>query len=306
MDQFNNHPLYRKHDLDSVMSSLWSFYIKNFIALFLASFVVNIGMQYLSASFDFSKFYSMTDPFAMLEEMKKWILPIAGIIAITFLLTTVLHYYVIYKPIDSSVNIFTAVYKSLKYLITYLIIMILFVLFASIAMLAGLIVFVIGIFFSMLYVFMIMLFVMPILMVEGNNIGNAIVRTFTLSHKHFGPNLGYTAIFGLIIIVGSIILSSLVLLPFSGSFFRILTNPEEMGKAMDFMTNPWFIILSALVNSLFTPLMPIFATILYFNAKAREEDKFTSLPTSEPDKVRVEDLYAKPYSDDHPDNPDKK
>jgi hypothetical protein len=29
------------------------------------------------------------------------------------------------------------------------------------------------------------------------------------------------------------------------------------------------------------------------------------MPAKEESRVRVEDLYAKPYSDDHPDNPEK-
>jgi len=218
----------------------------------------------------------------------------------------IIHYYVIYKPVDSSVNIFTAVYKSMKYLIPYLIIFILYFFFVGAAMIVGLFALIIGIFFSMLYVFMLGLFILPILMVEGNNIGNAIVRTFALAHRRFGPNLGWTAVFVLIYIVVSIILSSVILLPFSGSFFKILMNPANAGEAMNFMTNPWYIILSALVRALFMPLIPIFAAILYFNGKAREEDIASPVSVSnEPDKVRVEDLYAKPYSDDHPENPEK-
>jgi len=53
--------------------------------------------------------------------------------------------------------------------------------------------------------------------------------------------------------------------------------------------------------------MPMFACILYFNGIAGEEQGQTiSLLNPENDRIRVEDLYAKPYSDDHPDNPEKK
>jgi hypothetical protein len=53
--------------------------------------------------------------------------------------------------------------------------------------------------------------------------------------------------------------------------------------------------------------MPVFATILYFNGRAGEEQNQTAVPENpEDNRVRVEDLYAKPYSDDHPDNPEKK
>jgi hypothetical protein len=67
-----------------------------------------------------------------------------------------------------------------------------------------------------------------------------------------------------------------------------------------------FIIISAVVGALTMPLMPIFACILYFNGRAAEDESQTgNIKDSDNDRVRVEDLYAKPYSDDHPDNPDK-
>jgi hypothetical protein len=274
--------------------------------MFIASLVFSVGFNFLYSSLDFMKIYGMTDPMEMLEEMKRWFWPMLAIVAISLIFYTIIHYYVIYKPVDSSVNIFVAVYKCLKYLIPYLIIIILFFFFAGVAMIVGLFALIIGIFFSMLYVFMLGLFILPILMVEGNNIGNAIVRTFTLAHRRFGPNLGWTAVFVLILIVANLVLSSIILLPFSGSFFKILMNPADAGEAMSFMTNPWYIMLSALVRALFMPLTPIFAVIMYFNGKAREEDIPSPISlNNEPDKVRVEDLYAKPYSDDHPENPEK-
>jgi len=70
----------------------------------------------------------------------------------------------------------------------------------------------------------------------------------------------------------SVILSSIVMLPFTGKFLEILKNPEETVNALDFMSNPVYLILMALVKALFFPLMPIFATILYFNGKSGEEE----------------------------------
>lgn len=307
MDQFSSHPLYRKHDLDSVMSSLWSFYTKNFVVLFLTTFVFNLAMRFLYSTIDLSQFMGMTDPYEMIEAMKQWTLPMLGMVVISFLLMVILQYYIIYKPIDNSVNIFNSCYKSLKYLPTYLILLILFIIFASVAMLAGIIVFIIGALFSILYIYMIYFFILPTLMAEGNNIGNSIGRSFILSHRHFGPNLGWTAVILIIIIVSTIILSSLILLPFSGGFMEVLKNPENAAEALSFMSNPWYIVLSALVSSLFNPVLMIFSAIIYFNARAREnESEAAAEITNETDKVKVEDLYAKPYSEDHPDNPEKK
>ncbi len=306
MDQFSNHPLCRKHTLDSVMSSLWDFYKKNFVVLFTTSLIMALGVQYLSSSFNFSG-VNMTDPAALLEKFKEFLWPMLYISLISLVFTLIIHYFIIYNPVDSNVSIFVSVYKSLKYLIPYLIILILFAFFGSFAMILGFFALVIGMFFAALYIATLYLFVLPILMVEGPNIGNAISRTFKLAHRNFWPNLGWVAVIVLIIVVFSFILSSLILIPFTGSFFKSLSNPEEVTNILNFTANPIYIILSALISAFIFPVMPLLGTILYFNGKAREENPDTvASPVNEPDKVKVEDLYSKPYSDDHPDNPDKK
>jgi hypothetical protein len=184
--------------------------------------------------------------------------------------------------------------------------MILFAFFGSLAMILGLFVLIIGMFFAILYVMTLYLFVLPILMVEGPNIGNAISRTFTLGHRRFWSNIGWVAIFIIILVVISFITSAIVLIPFSGSFLKVFTNPEEVTNLLTFTSNPIYIILSALVSALYFPMMPILGVILYFNGKAREEEAPVPVTINEPDRVKVEDLYAKPYSEDHPDNPEKK
>jgi hypothetical protein len=58
--------------------------------------------------------------------------------------------------------------------------------------------------------------------------------------------------------------------------------------------------LSALLNAITFPLLPIFAAILYFNGRAREEKQFSTEPTNEDnnDKIRIEDLYAQPREEE--------
>jgi hypothetical protein len=288
------------------MSSFWEFYKKKFIVLFLSSFVISLVVQYISSSINFSDLQSTTDPYAMIGKMKEFIWPVIYIMLISLVFTVILSYYIIYNPIDNNVNIFNSAYKSLKYFIPYLIIMILFAFFGSLAMILGLFVLIIGMFFAILYVMTLYLFVLPILMVEGPNIGNAISRTFTLGHRRFWSNIGWVAIFIIILVVISFITSAIVLIPFSGSFLKVFTNPEEVTNLLTFTSNPIYIILSALVSALYFPMMPILGVILYFNGKAREEEAPVPVTINEPDRVKVEDLYAKPYSEDHPDNPEKK
>ena len=280
MEQFSSHPLYRRHTLDSAMSSLWNFYRNKFLVLFISSFVMSFIVQYISTTLDFSELTYMTDPYEMLEKVKEFIWPMVIISLINLLFTIILHYYVIYNPVDSSVNIFVASYKSLRYFLPYLIIIILFAFFGSFALVLGLFALIIGIFFVALYLMTVYLFFLPLLMVEGPNIGNAISRSFRLTHKGFWTNLGWVAVFALILIVISIILSMLIMIPFTGSIFKGITNPEEAVNALDYIKNPSFLILGSLGNALYFPLLPIFAAILYFNGRAKE------------------DLYSKPEEED--------
>lgn len=272
MDQFTSHPFYRKHNLDSAMSTLWAFYKERFVVLFIASFIMSMSMQLLTLTFDIKGLMAITVPEEILEKVRSMIWPIAVISLLSILFTNILQYYVIYSPVDSSVTMISSIYKSLKYFIPYLIIMILLGFMGSFAMVLGLFILIIGIFFAMLYMVTLFLFVLPILMVEGTDIGRAIGRTFTLTHRGFWSNIGWVAVFFIILMVALMILSSLVLLPFTGSFLKVLTNPGEAADAMNFMTNPIYLILSALIRALYFPMVPILGAILYFNGKAKEEE----------------------------------
>lgn len=269
---FSSHPLYRKHDLDSAMSTLWSFYKERFLVLFITSFIMSLGIQLFTLMFDFSDFMNMTDPVQMFNKIRTMIWPMVAVSLLSLLWMTILHYYVIHNPIDGNVTIFVSLYKSLRYYIPYLIIMVLFSVFASVAIIFGLMILIIGVVFAMIYVMTLFLFFMPILIVEGPDIANAISRTFVLAHRGFWSNIGWVAVFFVILIISSMILNALIMIPFTGGFIKSLTNPEEAINAISFVQNPVYIVLSALVSALYYPLIPILGTILYFNGKAREEE----------------------------------
>lgn len=307
MNQFRNHPLYRKHNIDSAMNSLWEFYKNNFLVLFIVSFIMSLVIQYVAALIDIKDLQSVTDPMVMLEKLKVYIWPMITVSLVSLLFSTILHYYIIYKPVENENNIFVSAVRSLKLFIPYLIIIILLAFAGSFAIVLGLFVFIVGVFFSALYVMTLYLFILPTMMIEGPNISNTIIRTFKLAHSGFWSNIGWVAVFIIFLVVISVIFSAIILLPFSGSFLRTLTNPENATNMLNYAENPVYIFLSAMVNALTFPLLPIFACILYFNGKAGEEEIQLIIPEKpEDEKVKVEDLYAKPYSDDHPDNPEKK
>jgi len=307
MNQFDNHPLYRKHTIDSALSSLWEFYKKKFVSLFIMSIVVSLGTQYASSLVNMKELSTITDPMEFLEKMKGLLVPIVIVSLISLLSTTILQYYIIFNPVNSEYTILKSVVRSLKYFIPYLIIMILLAFAGTIAIILGIFVLIVGAFFAMLYVVTVYLFILPIMMAEDTNIGATISRTISLTHKNFWSNIGWVSVFIIIMLVISVVLSGLILLPFSGSFIKTIVHPEDASTLIDVTNKPAFIILSAIAGAVTIPVMPIFACILYFNGKAGEEQVQAPLPYNpEDNKVRVEDLYAKPYSDDHPENPDKK
>ncbi|NLJ43908.1 MAG: hypothetical protein GX431_09630 [Bacteroidales bacterium] len=295
MESITSHPLYKAHTIDSAMDSLWSFYKRKFIPLFSMSFVMGLLVQYLSYSINMAELQSMTDVNEIMSKMKELLLPMLVISLVSLLFTTVLQYYVIFNPLDPSNNVFRCIVASLKYFIPYIIIMFFLAIAGSFAIFIGLLLLVIGVIFAAVYVMMIYLFILPVMMVEGPNIGNTINSTIRLSHRNFWSNIGWTAVFIILLLVISVILSGLVLLPFTGSFFKAFMNPGEATSLIEITTSPLYIVLSALMSAITFPLMPIFAAILYFNARAREERRFSVIPVQEEErKVSVEDLYAKP------------
>jgi hypothetical protein len=307
MNQFSDHPLYKRHNIDSAMSSLWNFYKKRFISLFLISFAMSLVLQYVSTLVNLQDLSTVTDPMVMLGMIKEMMLPILIISLINLLFNVVLQYYIIYNPLDKENNILVALLKSLRYFIPYLIVMVLLAFAGSIAIILGILVLIVGVFFSILYIMTIYFFVLPVMMMEGPNIRNTITRTITLTHRNFWSNIGWVAVFIIILIVISLISSGIILIPFTGNFIKTIINPGETSELLNTTKNPLFIILSALAGAMTFPLIPLFSCVLYFNAKASEDpSQETNAADPENSSVRVEDLYAKPYADDHPDNPENK
>jgi hypothetical protein len=297
MEPISSHPLYKTHTIDSAINSLWEFYTKKFITLFLVSFIMGLIIQYLSSliRIDIGDYQTFNIDEMMLK-LREYLWPMLIISAISLVFTTILHSYVIFNPLDKENSLVRCITKSFRYIIPYLLILIMLAFAGSLALVLGLFVVVIGALFAGIYIMTLYLFILPIMIVEGPNIANTISRTIKLAHQNFWSNIGWTAVFLIIILVISMILSGLILLPFTGSFFSAIKNPENARTLMDISSKPLYIILSALLNGLTLPLLPIFACILYFNGRARG-DQETHNESGENEyngKVRVEDLYAKP------------
>jgi hypothetical protein len=306
MDLMKDHPLYRKHNIDSAMNSLWDFYKSRFVALFLISLAMSLALQYATSFINFKDLQPTADPMVILQKLKSYIVPMLLLMIVSLLFSNILHYYILHKPLESDRNFFVYLYKSLKYFIPYLIIIILLAVVGSFVIAAGIIVLIIGVVFSIAYIAMISFFILPVMMAEETNIGSTITRVVKLSHTNFWSNMGWTAVFLILLIIISIVLSGIVLIPFAGSFIKTFANPEDPSKIMNLTTDPVFMLLSSAVNALTLPLYPIFGFILYFNGKAREEGIMLQKQDNDSVyRVKVEDLYAKPRIDEEHDDPEK-
>jgi hypothetical protein len=132
---------------------------------------------------------------------------------------------------------------------------------------------VIGIIFAAIYIFSLYLFILPVMIVEGPSIANTISRTVTLAHRNFWANIGWTAVFVIIILVITTVLSGFILLPFTGSFFKAFSDPGEAASLMDITQKPLYIILSALISAVTMPCANL--PVYFILARVREEKKIS-------------------------------
>lgn len=302
MEQLKDHPLYRAHNIDTAISSLWDFYKERFVKLFVVSLLMSLVVQYVSTLINISELQSITDPAEMLAKLSDYILPMLLVVILNLFFITILQYYIIFSPIDANINVINSITRSLKYFIPYLIIIVLLSFVGSFLLILGLMMLVVGVFFALVYLLTIYFFILPLLMVEGPSIYNTITRTIKLAHNRFWQNIGWTAVFLIILIVISVILSGIILLPFTGSFLKAFSSVENSDAVVALTKNPLFIVLSSVANALTYPLVPIFSAILYFNRKANEEDSAdVKWGGREDTKVRVEDLYYPPVKNESDD-----
>lgn len=295
MNNIKSHPLYAKHNLDSAMGSFWDYYRNNFISLFIISLVISVITQLAGSTIDLSELQTMTNPEEMVAKMKEYIVPGIIIVLVSLYFSIVIQHYIIYKPLDESNTFLTSLIKSFNYYIPFLVIMILFSFMAAIGIAIGILALIIGAFFVVLYLLMLYLFILPVLMLEGNDISRTINRTFRLAHRNFWSNMGTTGVFMIIMIVISLILSGLIMIPFSGNFLKAIFSPEN-AEAMNMQSNPVYIILASIASALTLPIIPILSCIMYFNARENEEEG-ERVQVQEEYRPTIEDLYSRPPED---------
>lgn len=289
MNNYQSHPLAGAADLDSAMNMLWSFYKKYFIGLYIISVVLALVSSLITSGLDLAAMQGTSDPQEMLELMKGMAGPYALLMLVSLIFGVLLHAWVLEKPMGEHDFMHNFLKKFLLAMIPYAVVMIIFTVIAVVLTTVGLLLLVLPAFFAIFYIATVMIFALPLTLIESLNPATVVTRSFRLAHSHLWPNMGWVVVAFLIIIVAALALGAITMLPFTGSFIRSMTNPEEVSAMLEMSRNPLYIGLSALVTSLVTPVLPILAFILYF--RNRGDEVLAEITTDVEPSVKVEDLY---------------
>ncbi len=269
MSKYQEHPLNKKYDLDSLFSTLWEFYRKWFVPMFIISFIFSILSGVVSSGIDVSSLQNTTDPAELMNNIKSLTGPYLLLMLISVSATIFLQYFIVRKPVEPESDILSIISSAIvKFFLPMVVVYIVLMIFAVAAAIAGFIAFIIGIFFALIYLALFFAIAAPVMMVEESSIGETISTTFRLVHKRFWPNIGWMTIFLLLYIVVSMVIAGIEMIPFGGSVLKTITNPESAPVMMETASNPAYILFSSLLTALLMPFMPIFGLILYFNNKA--------------------------------------
>lgn len=293
MNNYQNHPLYGAADLDSAMTKLWAFYKKYFIGLYIISLLMAVLNGILSSGFDLSPFYSMdtTDYDEVFKMMKTMIVPYSLMVVISVVFGILLHAWVLERPLGQENTLLKVLKSGLISLVPFILVVIVFAVIGTMLTSIGILLLVLPGVFAMLYIVTVALFALPVMLTESRNPMQVISRSFSLAHSHFWPNMAWVVVVGLIIVVISLVVSGLVMLPFTGTFIKALGDPDNAAKMLEMTKNPFYIGLSALASSLVTPVFPILAFLLYF--RNSEGMQAVEVTPEDDNRVKVEDLYPK-------------
>ncbi len=264
--KFNEHPLAAKNDIDSAFSAGWAFYKKWFLPMYAIAFIMALIVSVVTKNIDLAGLQNTTDLSEIMSSLKSMM----GIYAITALISlffnTLLQYFIVFRPLSEDFNLADALVKVLmRYYLPLLIMYVILSLLAIIPILFGTLLLFVGLFFAIPYVLLFFAMIAPLMMIEGTRIDTSFSRLFALVHKKFWPNMGWMAVYMVLIIFFSFIVSSLTMLPFTGSLLRSFSDPDAALKILEIAGNPAYIILNSLATALTAPVLPIFGLILYFN-----------------------------------------
>lgn len=281
MYDFKKHSLYKPMEVDSVISTVFTIYLKNFFKLFLFTFLTVLLVQYLFYSIGFYEVMKTFDPEYVEGNLGYFFKLMGKILIISVLaygiLNTFLINYLFVKDIDPNASVGSILGESIsKFTIHMIFFMILTSFIMFFGMMLGIIVFVIGILLAAIYFGTVLVSGCSIIVVEQKNAFDAIGRSFSLTHKDFWQAVGSLVLFVLILILISMVLSAIIAIPFVIMFFGNLNDTKSFLEAFNlniYELGIWQVVLNSIVSALTFPLYAIFSLVLYFKLKYTEDQK---------------------------------
>ncbi|MCD4769585.1 MAG: hypothetical protein K8R35_05405 [Bacteroidales bacterium] len=277
MTDYSEHPLNNKTDIDSAVNAGWQFYKKYFLSLYAISLVTAfIGVAF-SSGIDIASLQTTTDPHELIAIMKPMLGNSLIISLVSIFFNLLLQYYIIMKPVDPEYNFINSIgYILSRIYFPLLAVYIVLAIFAMVAFIFGILLLFVGLLFAIPYVILFFALTAPVMIIEKRGIGEAITRLIKLVHMKFWPNMGWMSVYILFALIFSFIVSAIIMIPFSGSLFKSIMNPDAGTQILEFAGNPSFIILSSLTGAITIPLLPILALLIYFHNRSVEMGNTTT------------------------------
>ena len=278
MTDYSEHPLNNRTDIDSAVNAGWHFYKKYFLSLYAISLVTAFIGAIFTSGMDIGSLQTTTDPQELIAIMKSMLGSSLIISLVSIFINVLLQYYIIMKPIDPDYNFISSIGHILtRIYLPLIVVYIVLSIFAMVAFIFGTLLLFIGLLFAIPYVVLFFALTVPVMIIEKSSIGETITRLIKLAHMKFWPNMGWISVYVLFAMIFSLIVGALVMIPFSGSLFKSIMNPDGGTQMLEFAGNPSFIILSSLTGAITTPLLPILALLIYFHNRSVEKgDTITS------------------------------
>ncbi|MCA1755955.1 MAG: hypothetical protein LC649_00650 [Bacteroidales bacterium] len=214
MTDIDNHPLKKRYNIDIAFNEISQFYRRWFLPLFGISLVSSLLTSFMSAGIDISGLQGTTDPAEMVAAMKPmaWRYLLVAVTGLYF--TIILQYFIIVRPLSPESDLSADIIKvTTRYLFPVLAVYIILSVLTMVALMLGVVILIIGAVFAALYAMIFFALTAPVMMIENRTIGDTLSRIFTLGHRRFWTNMGFVALFTIILLIISLILSAIVMIP---------------------------------------------------------------------------------------------
>ncbi|MCK5028207.1 MAG: hypothetical protein KAR57_01140 [Bacteroidales bacterium] len=281
MTDLTKHSLYKPMEVDSMLSAIFSIYLKKFLTMFIYSFVAVFIIQIILYYLGFMDLYNVSDPEELMRNLPE-IFKKMGVVSVSsFIIYGFLNAFLVNYLIKSDLNPDAVVGELFaesvrKFSVHMIFFLVLSAIIIVIGVFFGVFAIIIGSIVAMAYLGTIMMSGGAILVAEEKNAIETVARAFTLTHKDFWSALGTVVLFVLIMFLVSLVLTALIAIPFVIMFFGNLNETGSILEALDlkmYDIGLWTVVLNSIVAALTYPLYATLSVVLYFKLKYTEDQK---------------------------------